>query len=157
MASTPTPAHVSVPNPLPANPIDKSPASTADIEAMKILNQHWMNDNNVINVKLTQYIGVQTLLILGLEKITRAPSWLWFVLGSITSIFWIFSMGRTYFLRKKWHDASQNIISKKTDLGAFDFLQTEGTIWYAMVSTALVQIGVPVIGLIIWVVVPFMS
>jgi len=117
---------------------------------MKILNQHWMNDNNVINVKLTQYIGVQTLLILAFEKITRAPDWLWFVLGLISSIFWICSMGRTYFLREKWHEASQNIISQKTDLGAFDFLQTEGTVWYAMVSTGLVQIGVPFIGFIIW-------
>ncbi len=122
MASSPTPAHASVPNPPPASPIDRSPASTADIEAMKILNQHWMNDNNVINVKLTQYIGVQTLLILAFEKITRAPDWLWFVLGLISSIFWICSMGRTYFLREKWHEASQNIISQKTDLGAFDFL-----------------------------------
>ena len=62
----------------------KPPALSADIEAMKILNQHWLNDNNVINAKLVQYVAVQSLLVLAREKVafnTPTAAVLWPFLG----------------------------------------------------------------------------
>lgn len=126
------------------------PALPADIEAIKILNQHWMNDNNVINSKLVQYIAVQSLLVLAREKVSAANE-LWPVLGILSSVCWFFSMGRTYGLRELWRKQAEELVNQKPGLGAFRIHEAKVSSWYGVVSTGWTQIGIPFVGFVLWV------
>lgn len=134
-------AHVPAPNPVPA--------SDAEIEAMKILHQHWQNDTNVINVKLIQYIAVQSLILLAVQKTNWGRILPFF--GILTSGCWFFSMTRTHGFRRHWERVLENRIGEKTELGAFNFLVPQKLKWWESVPSSLVQIAIPVIGLIFWV------
>jgi hypothetical protein len=60
------------------------------IEAIKLLTQNIQADNNILNSKLTQYIAVQSLLVVALEQ-GHWNSYLVSTLGIVTSLCWLFS------------------------------------------------------------------
>ena len=127
----------------------KLPATPTDVEAIKILNQHYQSDTNIINIKIVQYIAVQTLLVIALQK-TGWKEWFIAGLGILSSLCWFFSMNRTYSFRGHWVDEAKKLIASKNGLESFNFLGTEEFKWLGNVSSSVVQVALPAIGFLCW-------
>jgi len=134
----------------PAHTPSTGSVNTADIEAMKIVNQHWLNDHNIINTKLSQYLAVQTLLIVGVRQMTdwRSPL---VAMGLVSSACWLFSMLRTQEIRRHWERYVGRMLQTHQGLAAFNFLELTDLKWWGKVPTTVTQTAIPGIGFIIWI------
>jgi hypothetical protein len=123
----------------------------AVIEAMKILNQHIQNDNVIINAKLTQYITVQSLLVVARYYNVWNP---WFVItsGLLTSACWFFSMTRTHSYRDRWIKRTYDLVERNPDLlkSTFDLWRPRELPWVGRISSVVTQISIPAIGFLAW-------
>jgi hypothetical protein len=130
----------------------------AIVEALKLLTQNIQSDNVVLNAKMTQYIAIQSLLVVALEQGHWNP-YLVSAFGIITSLFWLFSMNTTNHYRQRWISKSRKLVrqyplfaTKPFDY-AFNFYPSNRTFpWWARVSTGVVQIAVPGLAIVAWII-----
>ena len=127
------------------------------IEAIKLLTQNIQADNNILNAKLTQYIAVQSLLVVALEQGHWNP-YLVSAIGIITSLCWLFSMNTTNHFRSRWIKTSRGLIREHSLFQqkgalAFDFYDAKRDFpWWASVSSGVVQIGLPGLAIVAWII-----
>jgi hypothetical protein len=127
-----------------------SVADQVSLEAIKSLTQIQSQDNNVLNQKLSQYLAVQTLIVV----VDQKAGWGHIippVLGLLTSLIWFFSIGRTIQYRRHWKLRIKKLVDNDKELEPFDFGEPPGK-WYGALESQWVQLTVPVLGMLLWIV-----
>lgn len=121
-------------------------------EAIKALYQVWSNDLRLVNDKLTQYLALQTLLLVAKER-TEWGKTVWLpILGIAMSLLWGFSIGRTFAYRQKCDDKIKEIVKEHPALKDFEF-KDDHPPWWGFLDSKFVQGWIPIFGLAIWAIV----